>query len=150
MVTSKNSIQLHGRRGVALQNTQSERMAQVRTIVSNYSLSKVYSTDKSGLFYRLGSGASYLAPCRIRTHTRVTDFQRHKIRITIVLYVNGDGPRSVLCRYIGHSAVLKCFRNSRFQWCSDVYSNLSNAWTDSEKFSDWIFWCNAELAAYNR
>ena len=47
----------------------------------------------------------YLVPCENRASARGTDLQRHKIRITIILCVNGDGSHSVLCRYIGQSTV---------------------------------------------
>ena len=49
----------------------------------------------------MGPRKSYLAPTESSQTVRGTDFQRQRARVSIVLYVNGDGLHNVPVQYMG-------------------------------------------------
>ena len=102
------SVRLHGCGGSALPRNHEER-SEISSIASAYPLLTIYNMDESGLFYRLRPRMSYLSLEEIHATVWGTELQRHKNRISIVLYVNGDGSHTASVWYIGHPADPKFF-----------------------------------------
>ena len=100
--------------------------------------------DESGLFYRMGPRKSYLAPTESSQTVRGTDFQRQRARVSIVLYVNGDGLHNLPVRYIGHGTYQRCFLD-RFSVLKSAYSLKSNLWMDSNQLEQSITWWYGEV-----
>ncbi len=132
------SFKLHGKRNSELPATAEEKMKQIRQTLANYDISNIYNMDESGLFYRMGPSRSYLDGNEDRRETRGTSMQKHKKRVTIVLCVNADGSHNFPVQYIGHSAKPTALKDPRFSALKSQYSSQTNAWMDSNMFTNWI------------
>ena len=108
------SFKLHGKGNSQLSKNHLTRIEEIRQIASEYDVSNIYNMDESGLFYRMGPRRTYLSGEKSSAEVRVTEFNKHKERVTVVLYCNADGNHVLPPRYIGTAARPRCFQSSKY------------------------------------
>jgi len=79
----------------------------------------------------MGRRQSYITSDEIRNDTRVTLFQKHKQRVSIVLAVNAQDDHFLLVNYIS-SPQSPIFFPQRLQHFKATFNSQKNRWMDGE------------------
>ena len=124
------SFKLKGKSGSSLLVRIAYRMIAILDVLSQYDPKNIYDMDESALFYRLSPNRTYLTAKESRRHTKRTEFQKHKRRISIVMCVNCDYSYIRPLSYMGTATNMHCFGDPRFNSLEqNIWRSRTYRWT---------------------
>lgn len=119
-----------------------DRIQQIKQIISKFDACNVYNMDETGLEYRA-------MPEKTLTKISVNGFKKLKERITLVLCCSLDGKDKRKITFISKSAKPRVFNGFKKELYVD-YKATNKAWMSGEIFKEWLFAFNLDMKRQNR